>query len=151
MPLVKQVIAQTRARVLEGRKVASADKALSLFELHTRAIPRHKGGAEVEFGRRVILDEVDGGIVTRYQILEQPHEHGQAVEAVSHHRQAFGRPPHLVAGDRGVHAPETEGTLTTAGVKLVAIWLPGCHVSDEVLIRMDPPLFVWLFSLCSSY
>lgn len=121
MPLVIRVIAQTRARVLEGKKVASADKVLSLFEPHTRAIPRHKGGAEVEFGRHIILDEVDGGILTRYAILEQPHEHGQAVEAVSHHRQVFGGPPHLVAGDRGVHSPETEDTLTTAGVKLVAI------------------------------
>jgi hypothetical protein len=70
VPLIKRVIAQTRSRVLEGKKVASADKVLSLFEPHTRAIPRHKGGAEVEFGRHVILDEIEGGIVTRYQILE---------------------------------------------------------------------------------
>jgi IS5 family transposase len=73
--------------------VASADKVLSLFEPHTRAIPRHKGGAEVEFGRHIILDQVEGGIVTRYALLEQPHEHGQAVEAVQHHRQVFGQPP----------------------------------------------------------
>jgi IS5 family transposase len=65
VPLIKRVIAQTRSRVLEGKKVASADKVLSLFEPHTRAIPRHKGGAEVEFGRHVILDEIEGGIVTR--------------------------------------------------------------------------------------
>jgi len=70
LSLVKQVIAQTRSRVLEGKKVPSEQKVLSLFEPHTRAIPRHKGGAQVEFGRQVILDEVEGGIVTRYQILE---------------------------------------------------------------------------------
>ena len=56
LPLVQQVIAQTRTRVLEGKKVPSCDKVLSLFEPHTRAIPRHKGGALVEFGRQVILD-----------------------------------------------------------------------------------------------
>jgi len=65
LPLVERVIAQTRSRVLEGKKVASEKKVLSLFEPHTRAIPRHKGGALVEFGRQVMLDEVDGGIVTR--------------------------------------------------------------------------------------
>lgn len=70
LPLVERVIAQTRTRVLEGKKVASGQKVLSLFEPHTRAIPRHKGGALVEFGRQVMLDEVEGGIVTRYQILE---------------------------------------------------------------------------------
>src|SRR6266581_6081851 len=56
LPLVERVITQTRTRVLEGKKVASELKVLSLFEPHTRAIPRHKGGALVEFGRQVILD-----------------------------------------------------------------------------------------------
>src|SRR5439155_16939572 len=60
LPLVERVIAQTRTRVLEGKKVASDEKVISLFEPHTRAIPRHKGGAQVEFGRHVILD-VRGG------------------------------------------------------------------------------------------
>lgn len=121
LPLVERVIVQTRTRVLEGKKVASEHKVLSLFEPHTRAIPRHKGGALVEFGRQVMLDEVDGGIVTRYEILEHPNEHGQAIEAVAHHQALFEHPPNLVAGDRGVHSAETEETLSAAGVKRVAI------------------------------
>lgn len=121
LPLIERVIAQTRSRVLEGKKVASDQKVLSLFEPHTRAIPRHKGGALVEFGRQVILDEVEGGIVTRYGILAHPHEHGQAVEAVEHHLTLFARPPNVVAGDRGVHSAETEVRLLQLGVKLVAI------------------------------
>ena len=44
LPLVERVIAQTRTRVLEGKKMASGQKVLSLFEPHTRAIARHKGG-----------------------------------------------------------------------------------------------------------
>ena len=129
-PLVKRVIIQTRTRVLEGKKMASCEKVLSLFEPHTRAIPRHKGGALVEFGRHVILDEVEGGIVTRYEILEHPNEHGQAIEAVAHHCALFEHPPNLVAGDRGVHSAETESQLVTAGVKLVAIPAAG-KVSEE--------------------
>ena len=121
LPLVERVIAQTRARVLEGKKMASEQKVLSLFEPHTRAIPRHKGGALVEFGRHVVLDEVEGGIVTRYQILEHPTEHGQAVAAVAHHCALFAHPPGLVAGDRGVHSADTEEKLKAAGVKRVAI------------------------------
>src|SRR5260370_5255931 len=70
LPLVKQVIAQTRRRVLEGKKDPSEQKVLSLFEPHTRAIPRHKGGAQVECGRYVILDVVESGIVTRFRIFE---------------------------------------------------------------------------------
>src|SRR5216683_1782455 len=121
LPLVERVIAQTRSRVLEGKKMAAGEKVLSLFEPHTRAIPRHKGGALVEFGRHVILDEVEGGIVTRFQILEHPNEHGQAVEAVEHHCALFEHPPNLVAGDRGIHSAETEERLKAAGVKRVAI------------------------------
>jgi transposase, IS5 family len=40
LPLVERVIAQTRKRVLENKKVPSNEKVLSLFEPHTRAIPR---------------------------------------------------------------------------------------------------------------
>ena len=75
----------------------------------------------MEFGRQVILDEVEGGIVTRYGILAHPHEHGQAVGAVEHHLTLFARPPHVVAGDRGVHSAETEVRLLQLGVKQVAI------------------------------
>ena len=40
LPLVERVIAQTRKRVLENKKVPPNEKVLSLFEPHTRAIPR---------------------------------------------------------------------------------------------------------------
>ena len=130
LPLVERVITQTRRRVLEKKKVATEEKVLSLFEPHTRAIPRHKGGALVEFGRHVMLDEIEGGMVTRYQILEHPTEHGQAIDAVAHHQQVFARPPRLVVGDRGVHSAETEEKLKEAGVKRVAIPASG-KLSEE--------------------
>jgi transposase, IS5 family len=44
---------------------------------------------------------------------------------VTHHQALFAHPPNLVAGDRGVHAPETELQLSAAGVKLVAIPVVG--------------------------
>ena len=121
VPLIERVIHQAHSRVIEGKQVAASDKVLSLYEPHTRAIPRHKGGALVEFGRQVVFDEVEGGIITRYEILEHPNEHGQAPHAVSHHRRVFGRPPRLFAGDRGLYSSTTEEQLKAAGVKTVAI------------------------------
>jgi IS5 family transposase len=73
---------------------------------------------------------VEGGIVTRYQILEHPNEHGQAIEAVAHHCVLFEHPPSLLTGDRGVHSPETEDKLKAAGVKRVAIPASG-KLSEE--------------------
>src|SRR5258707_755946 len=139
LPLVEGVIAQTRRRVLEGKKMASGQKVLSLFEPHTRAIPRHKGGALVEFGRHVILDEVEGGIVTRYQILEHPTEHGQAIEAVGHHQALFEHPPGLVPGDRGVHSAETEERLLAAGVKRGAIPAAGKLSPERQALERSRP------------
>jgi hypothetical protein len=55
---VQRVIAQTRMHVLEGQKVASEEKVLSLFEPHMLVIPCHKGGADVEFGRLVTRFEI---------------------------------------------------------------------------------------------
>jgi transposase, IS5 family len=121
LPLMERVIMQARTRVLEGKQVASTDKVLSLFEAHTRVIPRHKGGAPVEFGRQVELDEIEGGIVTRYEILAHPDEHGQGLQALEHHRRLLGHPPWMVAGDRGVHSAETEVQALAAGVEVVAI------------------------------
>jgi IS5 family transposase len=69
-------------------------------------------------------------MVTRYQILEHPNEHGQALEAVAHHQMLFVHPPNLVAGERGVHSAETESRLVAAGVKRVAIPAAG-PVSKE--------------------
>jgi transposase, IS5 family len=139
LPLVERVITQTRTRVLEGKKMAAGEKVLSLFEPHTRAIPRHKGGALVEFGRHVILDEVEGGLVTRYQILEHPTEHGQALEAVAHHQSLFEHPPNLVAGDRGVQSAETEERLKAAGVKCVAIPAAGKLSPERQALERSRP------------
>lgn len=122
LPLIRQVISQAQRRVLEGKKVPASEKVVSLFEPHTRIIPRHKGGATVEFGRLVVFDEVEGGIVTRFAVLEdQTAEQGQLAPALDHHQQLFGRAPRLVTGDRGVHAPENERLAQEAGVAHLVI------------------------------
>ena len=120
--LVRQVVSQARRRVLEGKKVPAREKIVSIFEPHTRIIPRHKGGADVEFGRMVVVDEVEGGIVTRFAVLEdKTAEQGQLAPALEHHRKLFARPPGLVAGDRGVHAPDNELIAREAGVNHLVI------------------------------
>ena len=122
LPLVRQVIEQAQRRVLDEQNVPAREKVVSLFEPHTRIIPRHKGGAAVEFGRLVVFDEVEGGIVTRFAVLaDRTAEQGQLAPALGHHRQVFGRPPHLVAGDRGLHAPENERVAREACVRHLVI------------------------------
>lgn len=122
VPLVQQAIGQATRRVLEEGKVPAHEKVVSLFEPHSRIIPRHKGGAAVEFGRLVVFDEVEGGIVTRFEILaDKTAEHGQLAPALAHHRRVFGHPPRLATGDRGTHAPENERIAREAGVRHLVI------------------------------
>lgn len=49
----------------------ATEKLLSLFEEHTQIITRQKMGKPREFGRKVLIEEVDGGIISRYEILSE--------------------------------------------------------------------------------
>jgi transposase, IS5 family len=67
--LVERGIDQATRRVLRGEKVPATEKLFSLFEEHTQIITRHKAGKPREYGRKVLIDEVEGGIISRYEIL----------------------------------------------------------------------------------
>jgi IS5 family transposase len=69
VPLVRRVIAPTERRVLQGEQVPAQEKVVSLVEPHAAVIARHKPGRPVEFGRKIWLAEVDGGIVADARVL----------------------------------------------------------------------------------
>jgi IS5 family transposase len=120
--LVDQVLRQTVRRVLRGESVPAKEKLVSLFEPHTQLIQRHKPGKPVEFGRKLWLDEVDGGIVSRYALLaEAGPDHPHVPDSLAGHQARFGKPPELLAGDRGTFSPANETLAQQAGVRRVAI------------------------------
>jgi IS5 family transposase len=122
VPLVDQVVEQTRRRVLGGEAVPASDKLVSIFEPHTAIIRRGKAGKPTEFGHKIWLDEVDGGIITRATVLQgNPPEAPQLPVSITHHQQLFGHAPELVAADRGLDDPDNEAAAVAAGVKHVAI------------------------------
>jgi IS5 family transposase len=122
LPLVERGMRQARARVLDGSPVPSGQTVLSLFEPHAQVVKRGKAGAPVEFGRQVVLDEVEGGIVTRFHVLaDTESECHQALPAIQHHRALFDRPPWLVVGDRRLHTKGLEESAQRLGVTQVAI------------------------------
>jgi len=122
LPLLDQAIEQAKRRVIDGQVVPAGGKLLSLFEPHTQIIVRHKAGKPVEFGRKVFLDEVDGGIISRYEILQEAKPDHQYLEAsLEGHQERFGRAPDLLAGDRGCYSPWNEELAHEAGVKHVVL------------------------------
>jgi IS5 family transposase len=122
LPRVEQAIAQTIRRVLQEEQVPAREKILSLFEPHTQLVVRHKAGKPVEYGRKLWLDEVDGGIVSRYAVLATVGPDARDFPAsLTAHETRFGHPPDVVATDRGVSSPANERLAREAGVRHVAM------------------------------
>jgi IS5 family transposase len=133
VPLVCQVISQTTRRVLQGEAVPASEKVVSLFEPQTAIIRKGKPGRPTEFGRVIWLDEVEGGIISRYAVLEgNPAEDAQLPPSLDHHLRVFKRPPRLLAGDRGVHSTANERYATTHGVKQVVLPKPGAKAATRI-------------------
>src|SRR5258707_14658995 len=121
LPLVEQVITQTKQRVLGGDNNAEG-KALSLFEPHTEVIRKGKAHKPNEFGRLVRCDEMENGIVRGYQVLTgNPADTTAWVPALEQHQASFGRVPEMATGDRGFFSAKNEQEAHALGVKKVAL------------------------------
>ena len=132
LPLVDQAIDQAARRVLQGEQVPADEKLLSLFEPQTQIIRRSKAGKPNEFGRKLWLGEVEGGIISEYRLLEQGGglDHPELPASLEAHQQHFGRPPNLLAGDRGVFSEENEKLARELKIKQVVLPKAG-RVSKE--------------------
>ena len=134
VPLVEQGIAQAARRVLHDEQVPAAEKILSLFEEHTQIISRQKMGKPREFGRKVLIDEVEGGIISRYEILgEVGREHPHLPASLEAHQEHFRRAPQLLVGDRGLYSAENERLAREAGIKRIVLPKSGrlSHERDQ--------------------
>jgi IS5 family transposase len=126
LPRVEQALAQAVRRIFQEEVVPAREKIVSLFEAHTDIIRRKKPGKETEFGHKVWLDEVDGGIVTRWQVLAgNPDEETQWAPAIDHHLEQFGHPPWQASADRGLYSPDNEAYATKQRVKRIILPKPG--------------------------
>jgi IS5 family transposase len=122
VPLTRRVVDQAERRVLRGEQVAAIEKVASLVEPHTAIIPRHKAGQSVEFGRKLWLAEVDGGIISDVDVLDgAPPDAPRVIPSVERHRRQFGRPPDLLTGDRGCSTAAVRRDAAQAGVRRVAL------------------------------
>ena len=130
--LVGRVMSQTRRRILQGESVPAAEKVVSIFEPHAAIVRRGKAGRDTEYGRKVWLDEVDGGIISGYRVLAgNGADCEQLGPALQNHKRLFGRSPDLAAADRGVYSSHNEQTAVRMGVKRVCLPKPGAKTHDR--------------------
>jgi IS5 family transposase len=120
--LLERAVWQAHRRVFEGEQVSAKEKLLSIFEEHTAIIRRGKARNKTEFGRKVWLSEVEGGIVSGFRILEgNAGDEAQLEPTLEDHLRLFGKVPELVAADRNVHSKENELLAKQMGVKKVCL------------------------------
>ena len=75
---------------------------------------------------KVWLEQLDGGIVTCWEVLEGNPSNGQQwIVSLEHHQNLFGRPPDQANGYRGVHSPNNERIAQEKRVKRVILPQPG--------------------------
>jgi IS5 family transposase len=122
IPRAEQVIDQTVRRVFKDEPVPAGEKIVSIFEPHTNIIKRGKAKRPVEFGHKVWLDEVDGGIVSGYRILDPGAADSQQWQpSLDHHVQQFGRPPRQASADRAVYSAANEAYAADLGVQRIVL------------------------------
>jgi transposase, IS5 family len=121
MPLVQQVMKQTRARIFRGN-TRSEGKLLSLFEPSTEVIRKGKIGKPNEFGKMVKLQEAENQIVIDYEVYaRRPHDSDLLIAAINMHQALLGRTPRLVAADAAFYSNKNEVAAKAKGVKRVCI------------------------------
>jgi transposase, IS5 family len=121
VPLVRQVMKQTRARILRGN-TRSEGKLLSLFEPSTEVIRKGKAGKPNEFGKMVKLQEAENQIIVDYEVYaRRPNDCDLLVPAIETHQALLGRAPHLAAADAAFYSAKNEAAAKAKGVKRVCI------------------------------
>jgi len=122
IPRTQQVIDQTTRRILQGEQVPASEKIVSLFEEHTDIIRRGKESRPVEYGHKIWLNEVEGGLVSHYRILAgNPSDEQQWKPSLKAHLKTFHQPPQQASGDRGLFSEPNEQLAHDLGVKRVIL------------------------------
>jgi IS5 family transposase len=121
IPLVQQVMHQTRERLFKGNTHVSG-KLVSLFEPHTEVIRKGKAAKPTEFGKMVKIQEAEAQIITHYEVYsERPSDCDLLLPAIAVHEQLLGRKPYLVTADAAFFSHHNELAAQAGGVKRVAI------------------------------
>ena len=109
LPVVDNVLSQTRRRAVHQQDVPAEEKVVSLHEPTTAILRRGKRAKPTEFGHMVKIQEVDGGIISDIEVLFTATSDVELlVPSVKKHIAQFGRPPSHLAGDRGFSSAQNE-------------------------------------------
>src|SRR5215467_9570177 len=121
IPLVRQVIRQTKARLF-GKNVHAPEKLVSLFEPAAQIIRKGKSSKPTEFGRLIKIQEAENQIITDYEVCEgRPADSTLLIPSIEIHQQKLGRVPNILATDAGFYSEANEKAAYKMGVQRVSM------------------------------
>jgi transposase, IS5 family len=136
--LVQQVITQTQRRVVDGESVPASAKLVSLFEPHTAIVRRGKAHLPAEFGRKIMFDEVEGGLVTRYAVLAgNPPDAPELPHSLAHHQACFAAVPTVLTADRAFFTLDNERLARDLQIGSVALPRQGPLTPTQKAVRQS--------------
>ena len=121
--LASRVIEQTERRVIQGERVPSSDKIVSLFEPHTDIIV--KGFRDVQYGHKINLSTEVRGFITALTIEEgNPGDKALFLPVLDYHRSVLGKLPRSVVADGGYASQANVAAGRAMGLKHVVFHKP---------------------------
>jgi hypothetical protein len=109
---LSQAIHQAHERIIGERRVANADKIISLYDPDIHVIVRGKADAETEFGNGLYLAEQADGLIVDWEFIqEQPSSDSKLVKSSLTRITENYVKPTSYTGDRGFDSPESRTLL----------------------------------------
>ena len=111
-------IQQAHERIIGERLVKNEEKLISLYEPHASVIVRGKAGAQVEFGRQLLLAEAGCGLVIDWDLRAEKVESDVVLMTESLERMGkWSLPVSVVVGDRGFDSKAMGEELVRKGLE----------------------------------
>jgi IS5 family transposase len=118
--LAKELLEQTEDKLRGNRSIA--ERIVSFFDPHARAIVKGKLDKPVEFGRTLQLVQDDSGVIVHYEIHRgNPSDKTELVSLVRQTKKILKQAPREVATDRGYYSADNVNKLTRLGVRRIGI------------------------------
>jgi len=117
--LSEKLIEQTQDKLV-GRPIAQ--RIVSFFDPHARAIVKGKLDKPVEFGRTLQLVQDDSGVILHYEIERgNPSDKTKLVALVRKAKKILKQAPRELATDRGYYSADNLSQLSRIGVRRAGI------------------------------
>jgi IS5 family transposase len=133
LPLARQVVCQTRRRVLEGESVPAQEKIVSIFESHTDII--RKDRRDTYYGHKICVTGGSSNLILDCVVLEGNPADSELTEMMLDRQDAiYGRYPLKAAFDGGFTSHANLEKAKANGVKDVC-FSKGRGLAEEDMCR----------------